>query len=71
MKLAPVAILAPFQYTLLLWGIVMGAVFFGDLPGVNVIVGSVIIVLAGLFIFYRERQVSPAVTTSELTANTP
>ena len=37
----------------------------------NVIAGSVVIVLAGLFIFYRERQVSPAVTTSELTANNP
>jgi S-adenosylmethionine uptake transporter len=71
MKLAPVAILAPFQYTLLLWGIVMGAIFFGDGPGPNVIAGSVVIVLAGLFIFYRERQVSPAVTTSELTANNP
>jgi S-adenosylmethionine uptake transporter len=71
MKLAPVAILAPFQYTLLLWGIVMGAVFFGDLPEANVIVGSVIIVLAGLFIFYRERQHAPAVSTSELTANNP
>lgn len=70
-KLAPVSVLAPFQYTLLLWGIVMGWAMFGDVPGWNVIVGATIIVAAGLFIFYRERRVKPEVATGELTANTP
>lgn len=71
MKLAPVAVLAPFQYTLLLWGIVIGWAIFGDVPGWNVLVGAAVIVAAGLFIFYRERQVKPEVTTGELTANSP
>ncbi|MBO9195437.1 DMT family transporter [Rhizobium sp. 16-449-1b] len=53
-KLAPVSVLAPIQYTLLLWGIVFGIVFFGDYPSVTTIVGSAIIVVAGLSIFGRQ-----------------
>jgi S-adenosylmethionine uptake transporter len=71
MKLAPVAVLAPFQYTLLLWGIVMGWAIFGDVPGWNVLAGAGVIVAAGLFIFHREKRVQPEVTTGELTANSP
>lgn len=71
MKLAPVSVLAPFQYTLLLWGIVMGWAIFGDVPGWNVLAGAAVIVAAGLFIFYRERRVKPELTAAELTANSP
>lgn len=71
MKLAPVSVLAPFQYTLLLWGIVMGWAIFGDVPAWNVLAGAAIIVAAGLFIFYRERALQPEVTAAEMTANSP
>jgi S-adenosylmethionine uptake transporter len=71
MKLAPVSVLAPIQYTLLLWGAVLGWAIFGDLPTGNVLAGATVIVAAGLFIFYRERQLKPEVTTGELTANSP
>lgn len=55
LKLAPASTLAPLQYTLLLWGIVFGFVFFGDVPDSQLLVGSAIIVLAGLFIFHRRK----------------
>lgn len=71
LKLAPVSILAPFQYTLLLWGMLFGFVFFGDVPGPNMIVGSAIIVVAGLFISHRKaRKVAP-VPDSDLPAQLP
>jgi S-adenosylmethionine uptake transporter len=54
LKLAPASLLAPLQYTLLLWAIVLGYVFFGDVPDAQIIVGAVIIVVAGLFIFHRK-----------------
>ncbi|QKC92121.1 DMT family transporter [Mesorhizobium sp. NZP2234] len=53
-KLAPVSMLAPFQYTLLLWGIVLGVLVFGDVPGSRILAGACIIVFAGLFIFHRK-----------------
>ncbi|MFT3974834.1 MAG: DMT family transporter [Amaricoccus sp.] len=71
LKLAPVSVLAPFQYSLLLWGIVMGWAIFGDVPEWNVLVGAAVIVAAGLFIFRREQAVKPEVTAAELTANSP
>ncbi len=54
LKLAPASLLAPLQYSLLLWAIVLGFVFFGDIPDIQIIMGSAIIVLAGLFIFHRK-----------------
>jgi drug/metabolite transporter (DMT)-like permease len=56
MKLADAATIAPFQYTLLLWAIVFGWLFFGDVPRVAILLGGAIIIAAGLFIFFRERQ---------------
>ncbi len=57
LKLAPASLLAPLQYSLLVWAIALGFIFFGDIPDTQIIVGSVIIVLAGLFIFHRKNLV--------------
>ncbi|KAA1177399.1 DMT family transporter [Rhizobium tropici] len=57
LKLAPASLLAPLQYSLLLWAIILGFAFFGDIPDAQIIIGSVVIVLAGLFIFHRKNMV--------------
>ena len=57
LKLAPAAMLAPLHYTMLLWAAIFGWVFFGDVPGARILLGSAIIVLAGLFIFHRQKVV--------------
>jgi S-adenosylmethionine uptake transporter len=65
LKLAPASLLAPLQYSLLLWAILFGFAFFGDSPGQEILIGSAIIVFAGLFIFHRKAvvdQVSPEET---------
>ena len=33
---------------------IFGWLFFGDVPGVRILVGAAIVVLAGLFIFHRQ-----------------
>lgn len=60
LKMAPASVLAPLQYTLLLWAFLLGFAFFGDVPEKQVVVGSLIIVTAGLFIFHRKRVVDNA-----------
>lgn len=57
LKLAPASLLAPLQYTLLLWAVVFGVAFFGDFPDTQILFGSAIIVFAGLFIFHRQKVV--------------
>lgn len=54
LKLAPASTLAPLQYSLLLWAVVFGYVFFSDIPDRQMLLGSGIIVVAGLFIFHRQ-----------------
>lgn len=58
LKLAPAALLAPLHYTVLLWGVIFGWMFFDDIPGARIFIGSAIIVLAGLFIVHRQKKVS-------------
>lgn len=54
LKLAPASVLAPLQYTLLLFGIILGWLFFGDFPDAQTLIGAAVIILSGLFIFHRQ-----------------
>ncbi len=56
LKLADAATVAPFQYTLLLWAILFGWLFFGDVPRLMTLAGGAIIIGAGFFIFLREQR---------------
>jgi len=58
LKLAPAALLAPLHYTLLLWAVVFGWLFFDDVPDARILAGAAIVVLAGLFIFHRQKVVA-------------
>lgn len=52
---APVSVVAPFEYTALVWATFLGFTVFGDFPGAMVWVGVAIIVAAGLYTIQRER----------------
>jgi drug/metabolite transporter (DMT)-like permease len=53
--LAPVSALAPYEYTMLIWGGLLGFVVFGEVPSVTTLAGAVIVALAGLYNLHRER----------------
>jgi len=53
---ADMSVVAPFEYSSLIFSIIIGFVFFGDVPTVFMLVGSVIVIGSSLFIIYRERQ---------------
>jgi len=53
---ADISYVAPFRYTGLLWSAILGMIMFATYPGVNVLIGGAIVVGAGLYSFYRERQ---------------
>ncbi len=56
LKLAPASVVVPYQYTMILWAVLFGWLFFGDGLQWNVLVGAAIIVASGLFIFLREQR---------------
>jgi drug/metabolite transporter (DMT)-like permease len=58
LKLAPAAVVVPYQYTQIAWAVLLGWLVFGDLPNAAVFVGSGVIIAAGLYIFLREQKVA-------------
>lgn len=54
-RLAPLSLLAPFQYFEIISATVLGYALFGDFPTASKWLGIVIIVASGLFIIWRER----------------
>lgn len=54
--LAQASLLAPFNYSKLVWATIAGYLVFGDVPGVDTIVGSLAIVGSGLYVVYRETR---------------
>jgi drug/metabolite transporter (DMT)-like permease len=60
----PAALVAPFQYTQMLWAIVLGALFWDDLPETAMLLGASIVAASGLFILYRETTLGRRPTAS-------
>jgi drug/metabolite transporter (DMT)-like permease len=58
LKLAPASVVVPYQYTMIIWGIFLGYVGFGEIPDAAMLIGAAIIVAAGLYIFMREQALS-------------
>ncbi|RUX93283.1 DMT family transporter, partial [Mesorhizobium sp. M7D.F.Ca.US.004.01.2.1] len=53
---AEASVVAPFEYTSMILGVVVGYLVFGDVATLNMLVGGLIVVAAGIFIIWRERQ---------------
>jgi drug/metabolite transporter (DMT)-like permease len=55
---APASLVAPFDYTAMLWAIGLGWWLWGEIPDVWVYVGAAVIVASGLIIAFHERRVA-------------
>lgn len=53
---APAAVIAPFDYTVLVWGVLFGWLIWRDIPAPNVWAGAAILVASGLYILHRETR---------------
>jgi drug/metabolite transporter (DMT)-like permease len=53
---ADASLIAPFEYSSMLLAIIVGYTVFGEVPGATMLVGAGMIVLAGILIIWRERQ---------------
>ena len=62
LRLAPVALVMPMDYTSLLWATLLGAWIFAELPTPWTWVGAPIIIGSGLLIVWRERRLARRMT---------
>jgi drug/metabolite transporter (DMT)-like permease len=53
---ATASVIAPFDYSAMLWALLLGYWVFGELPSALVYLGASIVAGAGLFVIWRERQ---------------
>jgi drug/metabolite transporter (DMT)-like permease len=56
LRYAPVPVVVPFDYTQLLWAVMLGWLLFGDRPASTTWLGAAIIVASGLYTLYREHR---------------
>src|SRR6056300_1921051 len=56
-KIATISLTSTFRYTVIIWGIVYGYMFFDEVPSHNMIIGCIVVVLSGLFIIHRQKKI--------------
>ena len=56
LALAPAAVVVPWQYSMILWGILFGWIFFAEVPEPLMLVGVAVIVGAGLWLTRMEMR---------------
>jgi drug/metabolite transporter (DMT)-like permease len=61
-RLAPASVLAPFVYTQLIWVVILGYVVFNHVPTLWTMAGAALVVGSGLYMLWRERQLSRSMT---------
>ena len=54
---APAGDIAPYGYAGLLFAVIFGLLLFGEIPDGFTIIGAVVIVTAGIYVWYRERLI--------------
>jgi len=59
-RYADASLIAPFDYTTMIWALLIGWFAFGQIPQGTVIVGGLIVAAAGLCVLLRESQLSLA-----------
>jgi drug/metabolite transporter (DMT)-like permease len=59
-RYAAASVVAPFNYTSMIWALLLGYAMFGETPTVMIVIGSMVIAAAGLFVIWRERQLAAA-----------
>jgi drug/metabolite transporter (DMT)-like permease len=56
--LASASLLAPFSYSIIIWSMLIGLVVFNSFPDAITLVGTTILIAAGLYIWHREKVAS-------------
>ncbi len=65
---ADTSVIAPFEYTTMIWALLFGWFVFGDLPTPTMLTGAFIVAATGLFIVWREHRLG-MMRTKELQAS--
>jgi len=64
-RIASPAVISPFEYSILVWASLNGWFFFDEIPNQRTIVGMILIVCGGVYIFIREKAQDQSIATEK------
>ena len=64
-SIASPAVVSPFEYSILLWSPLIGWIYFNEIPNLNTVIGILIIVSSGIYIFIREKAQDQSIATEK------
>jgi len=64
-RVASPAVVSPFEYSILLWSSLSGWYFFNEIPELKTIIGILLIVCGGIYIFIREKAQNQSIVTEK------
>jgi len=53
-RVAPVGVVAPFDYSQLIWATILGYLIWGELPQAATVAGAAVVAASGLYVLHRE-----------------
>ena len=64
-SIASPAVVSPFEYSILLWSPLVGWIYFNEVPTLSTVIGILIIVSSGIYIFLREKAQEQSIVTDK------
>ena len=64
-SIASPAVVSPFEYSILLWAPLIGWLYFEEIPSLNTVIGIIIIVSSGIYIFIREKAQDQSIVSEK------
>ena len=64
-SIASPSVVSPFEYSILLWSPLVGWLYFDEIPTASTIIGILIIVSSGIYIFMREKAQDQLIVTEK------
>ena len=64
-RISSPAVISPFEYTILIWAAISGWFIFDEMPSSRTIVGMLLIIMGGIYIFIRENIKEQTVVTEK------
>ena len=64
-SIASPAVVSPFEYSILFWSPLVGWIYFNEVPTLSTLIGILIIVSSGIYIFLREKAQDQSIVTDK------
>ena len=64
-RIASPAVVSPFEYSILVWSSLSGWFFFNEIPDLKTVIGMILIVFGGIYIFIREKAQDQSIVTEK------